>query len=136
MLNLFNVIFLCVTHIINISEPQADLSVLVFAENNLAQPWTNLCPPDAHVSSSHRPYHATHTWWHSHLLLRHREEIFLLILVCDSVSIIYTSIRFYFDVQKIWNNVSKILLHSFTPTQALWYMSHSWSLLPRTMLKT
>lgn len=45
------------THVVDGPEPESHLSVLVLTEDNLSQPWADLCPPDADVCPCDRPHH-------------------------------------------------------------------------------
>lgn len=53
--------FAMLTHVVDGPEPESHLPVLVLTEDNLPQPWADLCPPDAHVRPRHRPHHPPDT---------------------------------------------------------------------------
>lgn len=47
------------THVVDGAQPQSHLPVLVLAEDDLPQPWTDLSPPDANIGPRHRPHHSS-----------------------------------------------------------------------------
>ncbi len=64
------------THVVDGPEPESHLPVLVLTEDNLPQPWADLCPPDADVCPRHWPHHAPDTWAGGHCyLLRRGKEV-------------------------------------------------------------